>query len=148
MMNLVRWNPGREMATFHNRLNRFFDDSFFPTRWVSDDMGLGSWNPKVDIYEKDNTFVIKAELPGLEKKDVSVDVQDRVLTLTGERKLDNEIQEDSYFRREMSYGRFQRAFTLPANVDSDNITADFKDGLLKIEVPKPEEAKPKSVSIH
>jgi HSP20 family protein len=114
---------------------------------LDDDSGVGSWNPKVDIYENDNNFVIKAELPGLEKKDVSIDVQDRVLTLKGERKLENEVKEDNYYRREMSYGRFQRAFTLPANVDSDKITADFKDGLLKIEVPKPEEAKPKNVSI-
>jgi HSP20 family protein len=147
MMNLVKWNPGREMATLNNQISRFFDESFFPTRWLDDDSGVGSWNPKVDIYENDNNFVIKAELPGLEKKDVSIDVQDRVLTLKGERKLENEVKEDNYYRREMSYGRFQRAFTLPANVDSDKITADFKDGLLKIEVPKPEEAKPKNVSI-
>jgi HSP20 family protein len=115
---------------------------------MDDDTGMGRWNPAVDLYEKDDYFVIKAELPGVDKKDIAIDLKDRVLTLSGERSYENEVKEDSYYRRERSYGKFQRAFTLPAEVDSDKIKAEFKDGLLRIEVPKPEEQKPKQVTIH
>ena len=84
----------------------------------------------------------------MEKKDISVDVKDQVLTLRGERKYDHEVKEEKYYRRERAYGKFQRAFSLPADVDSENIKAEFKDGLLKIEVPKPEKQKPKEIAIH
>jgi HSP20 family protein len=109
---------------------------------------MGMWNPAVDLYEQDDHFVIKAELPGVDKKDISIDLKDRVLTLSGERSHENEAKEENYYRRERSFGKFQRAFTLPAEVDSDKIKAEFKDGLLRIEVPKPEEQKPKQVTIH
>jgi HSP20 family protein len=90
------------------------------------------------MYDEDDRVVIKAELPGVDKKDIAVDVKDRVLTLSGERTYDNEVKAENYYRRERAYGKFQRAFNLPADVDSDKINADFKDGLLIIEVPKPE----------
>ena len=147
MMNLVRWNPWREMATLHHRFNRLMDDPYFRTdRESAEDMG--TWYPVVDMFESDDSFVIKAELPGMGKDDIAVDVKDRVLTLKGERNYDNEVKEENYYRRERSYGKFQRAFSLPADVDSDKIKADFKDGLLKIEVPKPVEQKPKQITIH
>lgn len=147
MMNLVRWSPWREMATLHNRFNRLMDDPFFRTdRDSTEDMG--TWYPVVDMFENDDSFVIKAELPGMGKDDIVVDVKDRVLTLKGERNYDNEVKEENYYRRERSYGKFQRTFSLPADVDADKIKADFKDGLLKIEVPKPTEQKPKQITIH
>ena len=147
MMNLVRWNPWREMATLHHRFNRLMDDPYFRTdRESAEDMG--TWYPVVDMFESDDSFVIKAELPGMGKDDIAVDVKDRVLTLKGERNYDNEVKEENYYRRERSYGKFQRAFSLPADVDADKIKADFKDGLLKIEVPKPVEQKPKQITIH
>ena len=121
---------------------------YWLTGRMDDDTGMGRWNPAVDLYEKDDHFVIKAELPGVDKKDIAIDLKDRVLTLSGERSYENEVKEESYYRRERSYGKFQRAFTLPADVDSDKIKAEFKDGLLQIEVPKPEEQKPKQVTIH
>ena len=136
------------MPTLHNRINRMFDDPFFRIARLADDDSLGRWNPAVDLYEKDDHFVIKAELPGVDKKDIAIDLKDRVLTLSGERSYENEVKEYSYYRRERSYGKFQRAFTLPADVDSDKIKAEFNDGLLQIEVPKPEEQKPKKVTIH
>ena len=148
MMNLVRWNPWREMPTVHNRLNRFFDDPFFRIGRMDEAANLGLWNPAVDLYEKDDHFVIKAELPGVDKNDIKVDLKDRVLTLSGERTYDNEVKEENYYRKERSYGKFQRAFTLPTDVDSDKITAEFKDGVLRVEVPKPEEKKAKQVTIH
>jgi HSP20 family protein len=106
------------------------------------------WNPAVDLYEKDDYYVIKAELAGVNKEDIAIDLKDRVLTLSGKRSFENEVKQENYHRRERSYGKFQRAFTLPADVDSDKIKAEFKDGLLQIEVPKPEAQKPKQVTIH
>jgi len=148
MMNLVRWNPLGEMTTMQNRINRMFNAPYWPAGRMDDKTGMGMWNPAVDLYEKDDHFVIKAELPGVNKKDIAIDLKDRVLTLSGERSYENEVKEENYYRRERSYGKFQRVFTLPADVDSDKIKADFNDGLLQIEVPKPEEQKPKKVTIH
>ena len=148
MMNLVKWSPWREMPALYNRFNRLFDDPFFRVGQMDDDAGMGLWNPAVDLYEKDDHFMIKAELPGVDKKDIKIDLQDRLLTLSGERTYDNEVKEENYYRRERSYGKFQRVFTLPADVDSDKIKAEFKDGVLQIEVPKPEEKKAKQVTVH
>ncbi len=148
MMNLVKWNPRREMLTLHNRMNHLFDDPFFRIGRMADDDSLGMWNPAVDLYEKDGHFVIKAELPGVDKDGIKIDLKDRVLTLSGERTYDNEVKEENYYRKERSYGKFQRAFRLPADVDSDKIKAEFKDGVLQVEVPKPEEHKAKQVTIH
>ena len=147
MMNLVRWNPWREMTTLQGRINRLFDEPFFRTDREDNEV-MGAWYPVVDMFEENDSFVIKAELPGMDKKDISVDVKDRVLTLKGERKYENEVKAENYYRRERSYGKFQRAFTLPADIDPNEIKADFKDGLLKIEVPKPEEHKPKEITVH
>ena len=148
MMNLIKWNPWREMNTLQNRFNHLFADAFLQPARSDDDMSLGAWHPVVDMYDEDDKIVIKAELPGMEKKDITVDVKDRVLTISGERNFDNEVKEENYYRRERACGKFQRAFSLPADVDSDTIKADFKDGLLKIEVPKPEKQKPKQITVH
>jgi HSP20 family protein len=91
--------------------------------------------------------VITAEIPGVDKKDISVDVKDRVLTLRGERSSDNEVKEDRFYRRERTFGKFERSFTLPAAVDPDNIKAEYRDGVLKIEVPKPEGHKPRQINV-
>ena len=148
MMNLVRLNPWRDVATLQNRVNRLFDDSFFRTFDGDDDVQMGTWHPVVDMFEKDDTYVVKAELPGLKKEDISIDIEDRVLTLKGERKYENEVKEDHYYRRERSYGKFQRAFRLPTDINPDQVKAKFNDGVLEIEVPKPEEKKPKQITIH
>jgi HSP20 family protein len=137
------------MNTLQHRLNHLFADSFLQSgRSDDDELSLGTWQPVVDMYDEDDRIVIKAELPGMEKKDISVDVKDQVLTLSGERNYDHEVKEENYYRRERAYGKFQRAFRLPADVNSDKIKADFKDGLLKIEVPKPEKQKPKEITVH
>ncbi len=147
-MNAIKWIPGNDGTNFNNVINRFFDDSFFSSNGVDHDISLRSWNPKVDIYEKDDKFVINAELPGMNKKDIEIDLKDRVLTIKGERSHENEIKEDDYYHNERSYGKFQRAFTLPANLDPEKIKADFKDGILKIEIQKPEDEKPRQITIH
>ncbi len=148
MMNLVRWNPWREMSTLQNRINSLFNEPFFRSDRGDDELSLGAWHPVVDMFENDDKIVIKAELPGVDKKDISVDVKDRVLTLSGERNYDHEVKEENYYRRERAYGKFKRAFNLPADVDPDKIKADFKDGVLKIELPKPEAQKPKQITVH
>jgi HSP20 family protein len=102
----------------------------------------------VDIYDNDHNIVIKAELPGVDKKDIVVHVEGRLLTLKGERSSEKEVNEDKYHCRERTYGKFERVFTLPAEVDADKITADYKDGVLKIDIPKPEEQKPKKITVH
>jgi HSP20 family protein len=147
-MELIRWNPMRELFSFRHPLDHFFDGLFSPV--VGDDakLSLWEWNPVVDVYDNDENIVIKAELPGIDKKDITIDVKDGVLTLKGERSYDNEVKEDKYCRRERSFGKFERAFRLPADVDPEKISADYKDGILKIDIPKPEEQKPKQITVH
>ena len=147
-MNLVKWNPLREMETFQNRFGNFFSEPFFMTSLLNDEDGTGRWEPVVDIYDDKDNIVIKAELPGVDKKDIKVDLKDHVLTLKGERSYENEVKEDNYYHKERAFGKFQRAFRLPVNLDSEKINADFKDGVLKIEIPKPEEEKPKKITLH
>ena len=148
MMNLVRWSPLKEMAIMQHRLNRAFNESFFRSGGEDDELSMGSWYPAVDMFDDEDKIVIKAELPGMDKKDISVDIENRVLTLSGERNYDNEVKEENYYRRERACGKFKRAFNLSADVDSDQIKADFRDGVLKIEIPKPEEQKPKQITVH
>ena len=136
------------MVSIRDRFNRIFDDSLFPSVRGEEALGLNAWNPSVDIYENDDSIVIKAEIPGVDKDNVHVDLKGRVLTLKGERENDSEVKEEHFYRREMCYGRFERSFTLPAEVDPETVKADFKEGVLKIEVPKPEERKPKQITIH
>ena len=147
-MELIRWNPTRDMFSFRHHMNHLFNDVFRPV--VRGDERLSMWNqyPTVDIYDNDENIIITAELPGIDKKDIVIDVKDGVLTLKGERSLDNEVKEDKYYCRERMYGKFERAFRLPADVDPEKISADYKDGILKIDIPKPEGKKPKHVAVH
>jgi HSP20 family protein len=148
MMDLIQWNPLREMVSLRERMNRLFDDSWFRTDGYGDDVAMGMWSPAVDMFEKDDHLVIKAELPGMEKKDINLDLKDGVLTLRGERKHENQVQDENFYRREMSYGKFVRTFSLPSDVDPEKIKAEFQNGLLTIEVPKPEQHKPKQITVN
>ncbi|UCF83736.1 MAG: Hsp20/alpha crystallin family protein [Desulfobacteraceae bacterium] len=147
-MNIVKFNPRREMGTFSDRVNRLFDGTLFPAAWLSEDSELLNWRPVVDIFDNDEKIVIKAELPGVDKKDIHVDVKDGILTLSGERSYENEVKEENYHRKERAFGKFHRSFTLPDGLNTDKIDADYKDGVLKIEIPKPEEKKPKKIAVH
>ena len=148
MMDLIRWNPAREMFTLRNGMNGLFDDFFAPVARKNDETSSWNWSPAVDIYENDDNIVIKAELPGIDKKDLAVDVKDQRLTIKGERKAENEVKEDNYYRRERTYGHFERSFTLPADVDADKVKADYTDGVLKVEIPKPAKQQPKKITVH
>ncbi len=146
-MTLVRWNPLKEVPVLQNRINRLFED-FFPETFIENTRGMaGTWNPVVDIYDTADTTVIKADLPGLKKEDITINIEGNVLSLTGERNIEEEVKKENYYRRERAYGMFKREFTLPASVDHEKIKADFKDGVLKIEIPKPEEKKPKTITV-
>lgn len=105
------------------------------------------WSPRVDLIENDNEFVLKADLPGIDKKDLKVQVENNMLTISGERKYENEDKSDRYYRNERFYGRFQRSFSLSDRVKADAIKADYKDGVLTVTLPKAEEAKPKQIEI-
>ncbi len=147
-MELMRWKPRRELFGLHNNINRMFDNFISPTVRSDEALSVWGWNPVVDIYENEENIIITAELPGVDKKDMTVDVKGRVLTFKGERSTDNEVKEDNYYRQERCYGKFERCFTLPVEIDPEKIKADYKDGVLKIDIPKAEESKPKQVMIH
>ena len=145
-MELTRWDPFKDLQALQDRMNRLFQEGVGRTG-RSDEVLGGHWIPVVDIYEDDQEFVVKAELPGLESKDVDVQIQENVLTLKGERRLEREIDKERYHRLERSYGTFQRSFTLPNIVEEEKVKAKFKDGVLEIRIPKEERVKPKQIKV-
>jgi len=129
-----------------DRMNRLFDNA--GRGWRADEpAATTSWSPSVDIFETEGEIIVKAELPGLERKDIVLHLENNVLTLRGERKFEKETKEENYHRIERSYGNFCRSFSIPATVDDEKIRADYKDGVLKIALPKKEQAKPKQINI-
>ena len=147
-MALMRWTPMGNLASFQHEMNRMFNEFFRGGNGEEAGSGLGSWTPAVDIHETDHGFVIKAELPGVSKDDVSVDVHQKTLTLRGQRKHEAEVKQDKYHRVERAYGTFQRSFVLPTAVDQEKVQATFKDGVLELHLPKSDSAKPKRIAIN
>ena len=141
-MALVRWDPLRELAGMEvDRLNRMFSDFY------NDSVGHG-WAPAVDIYESDDrSLVLKADLPDVKREDISVTLENHVLTLRAERRFESTVARDRFHRLERQYGSFSRSFTLPATVDAAAVQASYKDGVLTIRLPQREDAKPKQISI-
>lgn len=146
-MAIVRWNPFQDLVSLQERMNRLFEQTLDRSRGEREVMVAGTWAPAVDIYETPESIVLQAELPGLGKDDIDIQVRDNILTLKGERRSEKEVKEGNYLRVERAYGGFQRAFTLPAAVQADKIRAVFKDGVLDVSIPKAEEAKPKQIKI-
>jgi HSP20 family protein len=148
-MAIVRWEPFRDLVTVQERMNRIFDEAFRGQgRGTDDEWALGgSWAPAVDIFEHEGDLVLKAELPGVDPKDVDVRVENNVLTLRGERKFESEVKREQYHRVERAYGTFSRSFTLPTVVDTEKIKAEYKDGVLRVTLPQREEAKPKQITV-
>jgi HSP20 family protein len=147
-MSIVRWDPFRELEEMSDRLNRVFSRSNLATTSAGKE-GFFSfdWTPSVDIAETAEAFEIKAELPDVKKEDVKVSVEDGELRISGERKQEKEEKGKKFHRTERSYGSFMRSFTLPENVDDSKLTAEYKDGLLNVRLPKTEKAKPKAIAI-
>lgn len=144
-MAIVKVDPFREFATMQDRMNRLFGNVYLR----DEDTGLrGNWVPAVDIYETGNhDLVVRAELPGLNREDIEVSVENSTLILKGEKKLDTEVKEENYRRIERSYGTFHRSFTLPNTVDAGRIAAEFKNGVLTVKLPFREEAKPRTINV-
>ena len=145
-MNLVRFNPVRDMWRMRDDMDRLFN-MFMSRPYDSEDVAEVDWAPSVDITENENGFLVKAELPGMNKDDIKITLQDNVLTIRGEKKEEKEIKDKSAHLCERKYGKFVRSFRLPSAVDNKKIDADFKDGVLNLNLPKAEEAKPKEIEI-
>jgi HSP20 family protein len=147
-MALVRWEPVRELSSIQNEMNRLFNTFFdSPTPGNGGNAGLRRWIPAMDLVETDEHFVLKADLPGLTESDVNIEVEDNVLTVSGERKAEHEDKREGYVRVERAYGAFRRSLTLPEGVDPETVTASFENGVLEVRIPKPEERKPRRVAI-
>ena len=148
MNALTRWDPFKEMEETQNRLARIF--GLKPARLPNGDkesMTITEWAPSVDISEDAKEWLVKADLPEVKKEDVKVSVENGLLTITGERKFEKEEKDKKYRRIERSYGNFLRSFTLPDAADGSKVNAEFKDGVLKVHLPKSEKAKPKAVEV-
>ncbi len=147
MANLVRWNPMRDMIGLRNEMNRLFEQAF-------EDMPLDRWQPStnwgvdVDISESDDAFLVSASVPGVNPDDIDITITDNVLTIKGEFKKDETIEDDKYHVRERRYGSFGRSLTLPVAVEADAVEASYENGVLKLEIPKAEEVKPRRIPIH
>jgi HSP20 family protein len=144
-MNLMRIDPYRELSTFQDRLSRVLGSSFGRTE--RDDETLAAWVPPVDIAEEKDRILITAELPGFKDNEISITTENGMLTISGERKFEKEENGKNYHRVERAYGRFARSFSLPNNVDRERIQAKFQNGLLQIDLPKREDAKPRTIRI-
>jgi HSP20 family protein len=144
-MALVRWDPSREVDSLQSEMNRVFD-AFFggPT---GNSGRARRWVPAMDLVESDDHLVLRADLPGLERDDVDIEIKDGVLTVSGERKSEHEEKADGFYRVERAYGSFSRSLSLPDGIDADQVTAEFDKGVLEVRIPKPEERKPHRVEI-
>lgn len=148
MANLTRWDPFSELTSLQDRFNQLFNQPFSGGGRGHDSSLLSSsFIPPVDIFEDDRNITLQAEIPGLTEKDLDVRMENNILTISGERKLENEEKKEHFHRIERQYGRFIRSFTLPGSVDPDSINAEFENGVLKIIIAKREEAKPKQIRI-
>jgi len=146
-MAIVRWNPQRDLMQMREEMDRMFNQFLRRGEGEEATLAQGLWAPPVDIYETDDAFMLKAELPGFTKEDVSIEIHENRLIIRGERKRETEAKEDQYHRLERAYGRFERAFWLPTTVDAEHIQATFNNGVLELRLPKSPAAKPKQIPI-
>jgi HSP20 family protein len=143
-----KWRPFKEMEELQNRLNTYFGNSSLTRNSDQESAAPAKWAPLVDIVEDEKEYLIKAELPEINKEDISIKVDKGVLSITGERKFEKEEKGKKYHRVERSYGHFTRTFTLPEDADADNVKAEFKNGVLEVHLHKAEKAKPKQIDIN
>jgi HSP20 family protein len=145
MRTIARWEPFRGVTTLQDQINRLFNDAFDRT---GEESNLSAWAPAVDIYETEQELVVKADLPDVDPQDLDIRVENNLLTIRGERKLDKKVREENYLRVERSFGSFARSFTLANTVNADAIKADHRNGVLTLTIPKREEAKPKQIKVN
>jgi HSP20 family protein len=147
-MALIRWEPARELATIQGEMNRLFNTFFDPAQGNGNTpTGARRWIPAMDLVETGEDFVLRADLPGLSEKDVNIELEDNVLTISGERKAEHEERKEGYHRVERASGSFSRSLTLPDGVDPERVQAAFDRGVLEVRIPKPEQRKPRKVTI-
>jgi len=146
-MVITRWDPFRELASLHNRVNTLFQD-FNRGQGQDELLTTGNFVPAVDVYEDEHKISLKLEIPGIDQKDVDIRYENNTLTVRGKRKFEREEKEENFHRIERSYGTFARSFTLPNTVDSDNIHAEYVNGVLKIDLAKRAETKPKQIKVN
>ncbi|MFI5092653.1 MAG: Hsp20/alpha crystallin family protein [Candidatus Acidiferrum sp.] len=142
---LNRWEPSRGASTLQEQLNRMFGSVLERS---AEESNLTSWAPAVDIYETEQELVVKADLPEVDPKDLDIRVENNILTIRGERKFENKVNEENYLRVERAYGAFSRSFSLANTVNSEAIKADYQNGVLTLTIPKREEAKPKQIKVN
>jgi HSP20 family protein len=145
MTTITRLQPFRGFSTLQDQVNRIFNET---VRSQGDESALTAWAPSVDIYETPNELVVKADLPEVDEKDIDIRVENNLLTIRGERKFDKSVTEDNYLRIERTYGSFSRSFSLPNTVNSEAIRAEYKNGVLTVNLPKREESKPRQVKVN
>ena len=146
-MAIVRWEPLRELSSLQNEMNRLFNTAFDAPTTPGNGAAMRRWVPAMDLLETADHFVLRADLPGLTQDDVKIELEDSTLTVSGERKSEHEDKQEGYYRVERAFGSFSRSLTLPKGIDADAVTASFENGVLEIRVPKPEERKPRRISI-
>ena len=150
MAAIVRWDPFRELAGVQERMNRLFTEAYGRRgeRGEEELMSRGDWIPPVDIFQSPTgELVMKIEVPGIKKEDIDIRVENNTLTIRGERKLEQEVQQEQFHRIERVYGTFVRTFSLPNQVNTEQVKADYRDGVLTITLPVREEAKPKQIQV-
>lgn len=146
-MTVIKWDPFKNIVLLQDRINRLFSDAFPQTAGDEDELSEDAWRPSADIYETADGVVIQMDLPGVEKQDVGVEIKNNRLVIQGVRQPGVEITTERYLRRERLHGRFRRSFALRATVAPEGIKASFKNGVLTIAIPNPEEEKPKKISV-
>lgn len=145
-MNIVKYDPFRELRSLQDEMTRLFTGAT-PSGFSGEDMMHGSWSPRVDIFENKENLILEAELPGMNRDDFDLSIENNVITLKGERKFENKTEGDNYHRVERSYGSFTRSFTLPQTVNAEGAKAEFKNGILRVALPKREETKARRIEV-
>jgi HSP20 family protein len=143
----TRWNPFKQLEEMEKRLSTYFNRPALRTQVEKEAMTVAEWSPLVDITEDDKEYLIKADLPEVKKEDVKLTVQNGVMTISGERKYEKEEKGKKYHRVEREYGSFMRNFTLPEAADGSKVSAEYKEGVLRVHLPKSEKAKPKGIEV-
>ncbi|MGB9180318.1 MAG: Hsp20/alpha crystallin family protein [Pyrinomonadaceae bacterium] len=146
-MSIIRYDPFRDLRSLQDEVNRLFSTNL--SRAFGDDEGIarGAWNPNVDIYENKDQIVLEAELPGMNREDFDLSIENNILTLRGERRFEKRDESDNYHRVERSYGSFTRSFTLPQTVSAEGATAEYRNGVLRVALPKREDVKARRIEI-
>lgn len=145
-MSIVRYDPFRDLRNLQEEVNRLFSSNLSRT-FGDEGIARGAWNPSVDIYENKDQIVLEAELPGMNREDFDVTIENNVITVRGERRFEKKDEADSYHRVERSYGSFTRSFTLPQTVSADTASAEYKNGVLRVTLPKREEVKARRINV-